>query len=53
MNIWIEELKEDYLRFCLREVRTFDGKHQNLQVVSVHSNLENWKDVGKLKKVLF
>ncbi|KAL9984804.1 hypothetical protein ACROYT_G007139 [Oculina patagonica] len=32
MNIWIEELKEDYFRICLREVKTFDGKHQNLQV---------------------
>ena len=34
MNIWIEELKEDYFRICLREVKTFDGKHQNLKVVS-------------------
>ena len=34
MNIWIEELKEDYFRICLREVKTFDGKHQNLEVVS-------------------
>jgi len=32
MNIWIEELKEDYFRICLREVKTFDGKHQNLLV---------------------
>ena len=37
MNIWIEELKEDYFRICLREVRTFDGKHQNLKVVSYAS----------------
>ena len=34
MNVWIEELKEDYFRVCLREVKTFDGKHQNLKVVS-------------------
>ncbi|KAL9984800.1 hypothetical protein ACROYT_G007135 [Oculina patagonica] len=33
MNIWIEELKEDYFRICLREVKTFDGKHQNIEVV--------------------
>ncbi|XP_078359794.1 uncharacterized protein LOC144644227 isoform X4 [Oculina patagonica] len=32
MNIWIEELKEDYFRICLREVKTFDGKHQNTEV---------------------
>lgn len=47
MNIWIEELKEDYFRVCLREVKTFDGKHQNLQVVSFHSEiivLKEFKD---------
>jgi len=32
MNAWIEELQEDYFSLCLREVKTFDGKHQNLQV---------------------
>ena len=35
MNTWIEEQKEDHFRLCLREVKTFDGKHQNIQVVSV------------------
>ena len=35
MNMWIEELQEDHFRVCLREVKTFDGKHQNIQVVSV------------------
>lgn len=39
MNFWIEELKEDYFMACLREVKTFDGKHQNLQVVSFHRNV--------------
>ena len=34
MNVWIEELQEDHFRVCLREVKTFDGKHQNIQVVS-------------------
>ena len=34
MNMWIEELREDHFRICIREVKTFDGKHQNLQVVS-------------------
>ena len=32
--MWIEELQEDHFRVCLREVKTFDGKHQNIQVVS-------------------
>ncbi|CAH3019585.1 unnamed protein product [Porites evermanni] len=32
MNMWIEELQEDHFRVCLREVKTFDGKHQNIQV---------------------
>ncbi|XP_022809623.1 uncharacterized protein LOC111346613 [Stylophora pistillata] len=32
MNVWIEELKADYFRVCLREVKTFDGNHQNLKV---------------------
>ena len=39
MNVWIEELKQDYFMACLREVKTFDGKHQNLQVVSFHRNV--------------
>ena len=39
MNIWIEDLKEDNFRICLREVKTFDGKHQNLEVVSLHHEL--------------
>ena len=34
MNMWIEELQEDHFRVCLREVKTFDGKHKNIQVVS-------------------
>ena len=42
MNVWVEELKADYFRVCLREVKTFDGKHQNLKVASlilVHRNI--------------
>ena len=35
MNMWIEEQQEDHFRICVREVKTFDGKHQNIQVVSV------------------
>ena len=42
---WRIELKADYFRVCLREVKTFDGKHQNLKVASltriviVHRNI--------------
>jgi len=32
MNTWTEEQQEDHFRLCLREVKTFDGKHQNIQV---------------------
>ena len=35
MNVWVEELKADYFRVCLREVKTFDGKHENLKVASL------------------
>lgn len=31
--MWIEELQKDHFRVCLREVKTFDGKHQNIKVV--------------------
>ena len=34
MNMWLEEKQEDHFRICVREVKTFDGKHQNTQVVS-------------------
>ena len=34
MNMWLEEKQEDNFRICVREVKTFDGKHQNTQVVS-------------------
>ena len=37
MNVWVEELKADYFRVCLREVKTFDGKYQNLKVASLTS----------------
>ena len=52
MNVWIEELKEDYFRFCLREVKTFDGKHQNLNVVSLFRNVFAYYDKLPLELVL-
>ncbi|XP_074614661.1 uncharacterized protein LOC141874349 [Acropora palmata] len=32
MNMWLEEKHGDHFRICVREVKTFDGKHQNTQV---------------------
>ncbi|XP_068741931.1 uncharacterized protein [Montipora capricornis] len=32
MNVWVEEKQEDHFKICVREVKTFDGKHQNIQV---------------------
>ncbi|XP_015762016.1 PREDICTED: uncharacterized protein LOC107341108 [Acropora digitifera] len=32
MNMWLEEKQGDHFRICVREVKTFDGKHQNTQV---------------------
>ena len=34
MNMWLEEKHGDHFRICVREVKTFDGKHQKTQVVS-------------------
>ena len=34
MNMWIEDQKETDFRVCVREVKTFDGKHENVKVVS-------------------
>ncbi|RMX44590.1 hypothetical protein pdam_00002715 [Pocillopora damicornis] len=42
MNVWVEELKADYFRVCLREVKTFDGKHQNLKVASLTRIVLDW-----------
>ena len=40
MNMWLEEKQGDHFRICVREVKTFDGKHQNTQVVSrCHTNV--------------
>ena len=34
MNMWLEDVHVDYFRVCLREVKTFDGKHKGIEVVS-------------------
>ena len=35
MNMWLEDVHVDSFRVCLREVKTFDGKHKDIEVVSV------------------
>ena len=36
MNLWLEDVHRDYFRICLKEVKTFGGKHNNIDVVSVN-----------------
>lgn len=31
--MWLEEVTLHYFRICLREVKMFDGKHENIEVV--------------------
>ena len=53
MNVWVEELKADYFRVCLREVKTFDGKHQNLKVASLTSITIVHRNICRKTLVLF
>ena len=53
MNVWIEELKADYFRVCLREVKTFDGKHQNLKVASLTRIVLLYRNICRNVLVLF
>ena len=32
--VWVEELREDNFKICLREAKIFDGPHKNIKVVS-------------------
>ena len=34
MAIWVDDLTEDSFKVCLREVKIFDGFHQNIKIVS-------------------
>ena len=34
MVVWVEELRQDNFKVCLRETKIFDGTHQNIKVVS-------------------
>ena len=31
--IWIEDVTKDSVKVCLREMKNFDGKHQDITVV--------------------
>ena len=53
MNVWVEELKADYFRVCLREVKTFDGKHQNLKVASLTRMVLVHRNICRNTLVLF
>ena len=53
MNVWVEELKADYFRVCLREVKTFDGKHQNLKVASLTSIILIHRSICRNILILF
>ena len=53
MNVWVEELKADYFRVCLREVKTSDGKHQNLKVASLTSIILIHRSICRNILILF
>ena len=35
MVVWVEELRQENFKVCLRETKIFDGPHQNIKIVSV------------------
>ena len=34
MTVWVEELRVDNFKICLREAKIFDGPHKNIKIVS-------------------
>ena len=34
MAVWVEELRVDNFKICLRETKIFDGPHKNIKIVS-------------------
>ena len=34
MAVWVEELRVDNFKICLREAKIFDGPHKNIKIVS-------------------
>ena len=33
MTVWVEELRVDNFKICLREAKIFDGPHKNIKIV--------------------
>ena len=34
MAVWVEDLRVNNFKICLREVKIFDGAHENIKIVS-------------------
>ena len=34
MVLWVEELRQDNFKICLREAKIFNGLHNNIKIVS-------------------
>ena len=34
MAVWVDELRVDNFKICLREAKIFDGPHKNIKIVS-------------------
>lgn len=34
MALWVEDLKKDNFKVCLKETKLFDGTHKNIKIVS-------------------
>ena len=34
MAVWVEELRVDSFKICLREAKIFDGPHKGIKIVS-------------------
>ena len=34
MTVWVEELRVDNFKICLREAKIFDGRHKGIKIVS-------------------
>ena len=34
MAVWVEELRVDNFKICLREAKIFDGAHKGIKIVS-------------------
>ena len=39
MAVWVEEMRVDNFKICLREAKIFDGLHKNIRIVSELSDV--------------